>query len=386
MKNEYKSFIRNYLISSSLYDFIFAYAIYTVFFSINGLSPFEISLILAWWAFVSVILEIPSGALADHWSRKKLLVIAPIIKSFCFIIWVFAKGNIYLYGLGFVFWSIGSAFVSGTSEALLYDHIVYYNKKENYEKILGKKKFYLYVGNALSVALGGIIAHYSLEWTLILSIIPLLLSSIFATLIKEVRKVESTEDIHYIDHIKEAYKEVKNNNKLFYLLLYSLGISIFRNLEEFDQLYYELIKVPLFYFGFLATIYFGVSAIGSKYAHKFKNSNRIFWLFPLLSWILLIFVGMSPSIPMILFLMLSYFIISPLRTLNDAKIQHTIKSQSRATVTSIDSLFLNLFGIIFVVLAGIVSKLWNLEAIYTWTWILLILFSIWSLLKRNFLS
>lgn len=283
MKNEYKSFIRNYLISSSLYDFIFAYAIYTVFFSINGLSPFEISLILAWWAFVSVILEIPSGALADHWSRKKLLVIAPIIKSFCFIIWVFAKGNIYLYGLGFVFWSIGSAFVSGTSEALLYDHIVYYNKKENYEKILGKKKFYLYVGNALSVALGGIIAHYSLEWTLILSIIPLLLSSIFATLIKEVRKVESTEDIHYIDHIKEAYKEVKNNNKLFYLLLYSLGISIFRNLEEFDQLYYELIKVPLFYFGFLATIYFGVSAIGSKYAHKFKNSNRIFWLFPLLS-------------------------------------------------------------------------------------------------------
>lgn len=385
MERAYKSFIRNYLISSSLYDFIFAYAIYTVFFSINGLSPFEISLILGWWAFTSVILEIPSGALADHWSRKKLLVIAPIIKSLCFVVWFFADGNIYLYGLGFLFWSIGSTFVSGTSEALLYDHMVHYKKKDEYEKILGKKKFYLYIGNAISVALGGIIAYYSLGWTMILSVIPLLLSSFFAFLIQEVPKKQSTEEVHYLDHIKEAYQEVKQNKKLLYLFLYSLGVSIFWNLEEFDQLYYELVNVPLFYFGFLATIYFGVYAIGSKYAHKLKNTNWIFWFFPFLSGVFLVFVGLYPSIPMIFFLMLAYFIASPLRTLNDAKIQHSINSQSRATVTSVDSLFLNFFGIILIILTGLVSKIWNLEAIYIATGILLFCFAIWSFFKRKML-
>lgn len=98
---KYKLFLRNYLLSSSLYDFIFAYAIYNVLFNIRGLSVFQISILLAWWALTAMLFEIPSGALADYWSRKKMLVIAPLIKSLCFITWFFADGNFYLYGLGF---------------------------------------------------------------------------------------------------------------------------------------------------------------------------------------------------------------------------------------------------------------------------------------------
>ena len=102
MQNKYKSFLRNYYLSSSLYDFIFAYAIYNVLFHIRGLSVFQISLLLALWAFMAMVLEIPSGALADYWSRKKLLVIAPLIKSICFVVWFFANGNFYLYARVFI--------------------------------------------------------------------------------------------------------------------------------------------------------------------------------------------------------------------------------------------------------------------------------------------
>ena len=149
---KYKSFIRNYLLSSSLYDFIFAYAIYNVLFNIRGLSVFEISILLSWWAFTAMLLEIPSGALADSWSRKKMLVIAPLIKSLCFVIWFLANGNFYLYGLGFLFWSIGSSLVSGTTEALLYDELVILKKKDTYEKVLGQKKFYFHIALAISTA------------------------------------------------------------------------------------------------------------------------------------------------------------------------------------------------------------------------------------------
>jgi MFS family permease len=383
MLTSYTSFLRNYYLSSSLYDFIFAYAIYTVLFSINGLSPFEISLILAWWAFTLFVLEIPSGALADYWSRKKLLMTAPLIKSLCFIIWYFADGNIYLYGLGFLFWSIGSTFVSGTAEALLYDHIVYYNRRSEYEKVLGKKKFYFYVGQAIAVTLGGIIAHYSLEWTLLFSVIPLLLSSFFASFIKEVPKIQSTEEIHYLDHFKRAYKEVKSNKKLFFLFIFSMGISISGNIEEFDQLYFELVHLPIFYFGFLGTIYFVIYALGSNYAYLLKNQYWIFWVFPFLSAVCFILAGVSPSLPMIMLIMLAYLFVSPLSTLNDAKVQHCITSGSRATVTSVDSLLINVLGVFFIIASGIVSKIWNLQVIYIATGISLIVFALWSFARRK---
>jgi len=380
---KYKSFVRNYLLSSSLYDFIFAYAIYNVLFNIRGLSVFEISILLAWWALTTMFFEIPSGALADYWSRKKMLVIAPLIKSLCFVTWFLADGNFYFYALGFLFWSIGSSLVSGTTEALLYDELVAFKKKEEYEKMLGKKRFYFHIALAISMITGGFIAHYNLDLVLILSIIPLFLSAFFALLIKETPKAKSTEEVRYLEYIKLAYREIKNNKVLLFLLVYSLGISIFGNIEEFDQLYYQLAGLPIIAFGLIGFLWSILNSIGSYYAHKFKNALWVFYTFPFVAVILLFFVGLKPSIPMIAILLLSYFITSPLKVLIDSKIQHNIKSVSRATVTSINALLINAFGIFLILVFGVISKVWNLQAIYISTSIFLIIFTIWVLANKK---
>lgn len=83
--------MRNYFLACFFEDFVFAYAIYNVFFNIRGLSVFQISLLLGWWALTVLVFEIPAGTMADRWSRKKMLVLAPMIKSGCFIIWFFAR-------------------------------------------------------------------------------------------------------------------------------------------------------------------------------------------------------------------------------------------------------------------------------------------------------
>ena len=48
----YKSFLRNYYLTGFFYEFIFAYAIYTLLFSMKVLSVFQISLLLAWTIFI----------------------------------------------------------------------------------------------------------------------------------------------------------------------------------------------------------------------------------------------------------------------------------------------------------------------------------------------
>lgn len=380
---KYKSFIRNYLLSSSLYDFIFAYAIYNVLFNIRGLSVFEISILLAWWALAAMLLEIPSGAFADYWSRKKMLVIAPIIKSLCFVTWFLADGNFYLYGLGFLFWAISGSLVSGTTEALLYDELVAFKKKEQYEKVLGQKKFYFHIALAISTITGGFIAHYNLDWALIFSVIPLLLSAFFALLIKETPKTKSTEEVHYFEYIKMAYREVKSNKVLLILLIYSFGISIFDDIEEFDQLYYQLSGLPIFAFGLVGFFWSVLNSIGSYWAHRFKNATWIFYTLPFVAVIQLFFVGLKPSIPMVSVLLLSYFITSPLSVLIDSKIQHNIKSVGRATVTSVSALLINLFGVFLTLIFGVISKIWNLQAIYISTSIFLLVFTVWVLANRK---
>lgn len=380
---DYRNFLRNYYLSSSLYDFIFAYAIYNVMFNLKGLSIYKISILLSWWALTAVVLEIPSGALADYWSRKKLLVIAPLIKALCFIIWFFAEGNFYMYALGFLLWSTGSSLKSGTTEALLFDKLTSLNETHEHEKILGKKKFYFHIALALSIIIGGIVAHYNLNLVLLLSVIPLLLSSYFAALIKEAPKVENTSEIHYLEYIKIAYSEVKDNKVLGYLIFYSFCISIFGDIEEFDQLYYKLVNLPLYLFGVVGFIWSILNSIGSYYAYRFKNSNWIYYVSPFLGAILLMFVGLFPAYPMIMLLLLSYFITSPLSILIDTKIQHNINTVSRATVTSVKELIINLFGIILMPVFGIISKLWNLNSIYITSAIFLLIFSIWVFRNRR---
>lgn len=382
-RNPYKSFLRNYYLSTFFYDFVFAYAIYNVLFNIRGLSIFQISLLLSWWALSALLLEIPSGALADRWNRKAMLVLAPLVKSLCFMVWYLAEGNFYIYALGFLFWSVGSSFVSGTSQAVLYDHLVFFNKQNKYEKALGRKKFYFHISVAVSIISGGVIAHFSLDWAVLLSVIPLLLSAFFAIFIKEAPKTEVTGETHYLEYIKIAYLEVKNNKPLKLLFLYSFGISIFLVIEEFDQLYYQLAGLPLMAFGVAGFIWSILNSIGCYFAHRLKRINWICYSLPLFSAGLLILVGFFPGIPMIGLLFLSYFLVSPIVVLIESRIQHSIKSISRATVTSVNSLLINLFGALLTPIFGLISRIWNLQAIYISTALFLIVFSMWVFIRRH---
>lgn len=373
--------------SRFFYDFVFAYAIYNLFFSNNGLSVLQISLLLAWWALNAMVFEVPTGALADKWSRKQMLVIAPLIKSLCFVIWFFAGANFFLYALGFSLWALASAFVSGTAEALLYDNLVSIRQQNDYEKFLGKKKLYFYLALAFSSVSGGLIAQYRLDWAILFSAIPLLLSAFFALFIKEATKAQSTDEIKYFEHIKLALREVKTNKILFIFIAYLVGISIFGGVEEYDQLYYKLVGLPIFAFGLVGFCWSFFQAIGSYLAFRIKGKDYLFYLIPFLGAVLLLIVGAFPSIPIIALLLLSYFLYSPIRVLIESKIQHSIKAQSRATITSLSTFLIELSGVILAPIFGFIGRALGLTAIYIGFGIFLLLFSFWALgIKKHFSS
>ena len=379
----YKSFLRNYYLVIFFYDFIFAYAIYTVLFSIRGLSVFQISILIAWWAFVSIFFEVPSGALADFWSRRKMLFLAPLIKAACFIIWFFADGNFFLYALGFTFWALSESFITGTSQALLYDTLSFAGKKDEYEKILGRSRFFLHIALGISIFSGGFIAAYDLDWAVLFSVLPLAFSAFFAFRLQEVPKMESTREVHYFQFIKEAFKEIRGSRILFYLFIYLLSIYIFGVLEEFDQLYFEMAGLPIFAFGIAGLFWSVLNAAGSAFAFRLKNLRFIYYLFPLISAAMLALVALFPGIPMIALLLLAYFICSPLIVLTESNIQHNISGTSRATVTSVGNLLASLSSVAITLFLGFLARLWGLPAIYLAAAAFLFLLAAWAFTIRN---
>ena len=68
--------IRRFLLFRALFNARFYYPVFTVLFLDFGLSLEQFALLNTAWAFAIVLAEVPSGALADLWGRKRLLVMA----------------------------------------------------------------------------------------------------------------------------------------------------------------------------------------------------------------------------------------------------------------------------------------------------------------------
>lgn len=85
-----KNFIRLYYLHQFLFDFILIYAVEKIFFSSLGLNFAQIGLLLFLWSAMTLTLEVPTGILADRWSRRKMLILSGIFFSICYFIWSYS--------------------------------------------------------------------------------------------------------------------------------------------------------------------------------------------------------------------------------------------------------------------------------------------------------
>lgn len=117
-------------------EFIPFFAVYDLLFAERGLSYPQNSALLIGWSLTSIVVEIPSGAWADTFSRKRLLMLAAVMYAGCFAVWTLwqtAAG----FAAGFVLWGISGALSSGTFQALAYDELVAIDARDAYPRVIG---------------------------------------------------------------------------------------------------------------------------------------------------------------------------------------------------------------------------------------------------------
>jgi MFS family permease len=379
-----RGFLRIYYAYVFLFDFMLGYAIYTALFSLEGLSITQIGILLAFWSGSAIVLEMPSGALSDHFDRRVLLVLAPLAKTLTFILWAVAAGNFWLYGLGFLFWSLAQAMQSGSREALLYERMAHEGRSADFDRALGRDNAAEGLGIGLGTLIGGFVGWYSFEWAIWLSIPPLLVAALLPYWLKDVRRSgpagAKSDDMpgSYLLHFKDAVNEFRAHADLRFVTTYiAVGLVVFEILEEFDQLYYLATDVPVWAWGILAAGVEGCHAIASLYAYRLAGRPVLAWLLPLAGGALLVLSSIGASPYYVLILSLGYIVVAPMGVLAEARFHRVMEGRSRATTTSALVMAENIVGVFFTLVFGTLADSIGILPAYGWAGLAMVPLAVW---------
>ena len=359
-------------IAKFLRNFIFWYAIEKLFMTTIGYTDATIGVMAGVYSIMSVAMEVPSGILADRWSRKGVMILSAVCMVLSsYIGWV--SYSVPMFLVSAIFWGFFDALASGTDSAMLYDTVLEeQGHTDNYEKISGR--FEAIGGLALiaSAVIGGLIGdHLTLRYAFLLSVIPATLAIISLLFYKETKFHKQSADTHIIAHTKGTFKAVLRNPNLIWLLVTMLALSTINSLNgELYQLWYLALRPPATLYGIAGAIILGTYGTGGLFTSHLASKRRIF-----MSLLIIFAAGFALIISRTLIItVIAQFMIGfisfALGLVLMAQVQRQLPSKYRAGAGSVINSVARLIFIPTVLLFGYVS---DAVSVFTASWILVIL-------------
>jgi hypothetical protein len=144
--------VRRVLLYHASRDLVPLYAVYSLLFADHGISAPHISLLLIIWSATSFVFEVPSGAWADSFDRRHLLVVSAFVYAAGFATWMTWQ-TFPGFALGFVLWGLSSSLMSGTFESLVYDELLVRDAAEAYPTLIGWAHSTAMIANLVATAI-----------------------------------------------------------------------------------------------------------------------------------------------------------------------------------------------------------------------------------------
>ncbi len=113
------------------------YGLYALLFSAHGLTAAQTSVVFGVWAAVPLVLEVPSGALADRYDRRRVIAAALALRAAGIALWLVWPTYAGMLA-GAVLWAVHSALASGAEEALYYDELDAHGGADGYAQLMGR--------------------------------------------------------------------------------------------------------------------------------------------------------------------------------------------------------------------------------------------------------
>lgn len=253
----------------------FWYAIEKLFMMSIGFDTALIGVMVVCMSIVMLAVEIPSGIMADRWSRKGVIIIGSIALALSAIAGGFSYA-IPMYIFSTILWGVYSAMYSGTYEAIIYDTILESESSSNkYERYLGYFKIFEGISFVIGALIGGVIASYlGLRETYFISIPFILGAILFVLAFKEPRlhRAEATEPV--LKHVKQTFSAILRNPVLPLIVVSIVGFAIVQeSFYELSQLWFIALATPLILYGPFSAILFSTWTIGGLISSRIVSKK-----------------------------------------------------------------------------------------------------------------
>ena len=110
---------------------------------------------------IGILVEIPSGAIADLLGKRKTLIAAYALQVVGVTGFLFASWGIGIIFLANLLIVVSFAFQSGALEAIVYDSLLEKNKEKHYDEIIGKAHSLTTLSIVFAATIGGLAWTYS---------------------------------------------------------------------------------------------------------------------------------------------------------------------------------------------------------------------------------
>lgn len=131
------------------------YATYVLFLLSNGLDLFQVMLVNFSFVTGSFILEIPTGAYADYFGRKKSVVLSNLFMMLALLIY-FGSSNMVMFIIAEVLAALAFTFVSGALDAWMVDSLEKKDSEEKVELVFSQAN----IISQSAVLVGGLLSGY----------------------------------------------------------------------------------------------------------------------------------------------------------------------------------------------------------------------------------
>lgn len=311
--------------------------------------------------FSAIILELPTGALADLIGRKKSISISFFVSAVAYFLFAYADSfSLFLVaGLGF---GLGDALLSGALEALVFDTLKQNKKEHTFSEISNKNNLIFNYSIFFAIIIGGLIfeKHYHLP-SVLTAISFLIAAFVSSKFIEPDIDSEKFTLKNYLLQTRMGFKELFKNKQsrdisLFYILVGAFTFPIVLSFKNFALVDLGVSERNMgFILGILSLL--AIQLLHFLIKKKIFERMRVVFLMPAI--LLSIFLPLSyfyqvPSLMAIIFVVL---FTSSMRWNVLGKLSNQCySSKNRATAISSLSMMISLAYILILAIFSILNE------------------------------
>ena len=220
-----------------LHSFTPADGIWVLFLLRKGIPLWQIGVLEGIFHGTSLATEIPSGAMADLFGRKRILILSRLCGMASTLL-ILAADSMIPLGIAFILNAWSYNLLSGSDEALIYDTMLGLAREGEYFHIAGRLNFVMEISQGISLFLGGLLARISYPLCYLVAFSTEALSTLALFFMTEPQLSERNARISLREHFRRSYASVRGNREVRYILfhyavLFAFYTSVFFYSQEF---------------------------------------------------------------------------------------------------------------------------------------------------------